>query len=89
MIAARFLVSGRVQGVAFRAHARRQALARGLRGHAINLADGRVEVVACGEPDEVDAFASWLAHGPPHAEVEGVERTRIDVAAVAEGFATG
>lgn len=74
MNAARFLVSGRVQGVAFRAHTQREALALGLRGWARNLADGRVEVVAEGDGAAVEALARWLAHGPPLARVDGVER---------------
>ena len=48
MPAARFLVGGKVQGVFFRASTREQALRLGLSGRAVNLADGRVEVIACG-----------------------------------------
>lgn len=91
MNAARFLVSGHVQGVAFRAHARAEALALGLRGHAINLADGRVEVVAMGDAAALDGLACWLAHGPPQARVDGVERHSVDVgsAAAPDGFRIG
>lgn len=91
MNAARFLVSGHVQGVAFRAHARAEALALGLRGHAINLADGRVEVVAMGDPAALDGLARWLAQGPPQARVDGVERRSVDVgsAAALDGFRIG
>ena len=49
MSAARFVVSGKVQGVFFRASAREQALKLGLRGYAKNLSDGRVEVLAAGD----------------------------------------
>lgn len=76
--AARFLVRGRVQGVAFRAHARAQATALGLRGHAINRDDGSVEVLAAGSPGALDALARWLAHGPPLAQVEAVERLAVE-----------
>ncbi len=89
MSAARFRVSGRVQGVAFRAHARAQALALGLRGHAINLADGRVEVLAAGQGDAIDAFARWLAQGPPLARVDAVERLAADASDAGTGFHTG
>jgi acylphosphatase len=72
--AARFLVSGRVQGVAFRAWTRQQAIELGLRGHARNLDDGRVEVLAAGVPAALEALAARLQHGPQHARVESVSR---------------
>lgn len=75
MAAARFLVSGNVQGVFFRASTREQALKLGLSGHAINLEDGRVEVVVEGAGEAVEAMASWLRHGPPMARVDSVERS--------------
>jgi len=74
MAAARFLVSGKVQGVFFRASTREQAQRLGLRGHARNLPDGRVEVLAAGEADAIDALAGWLQHGPPQARVDAVQR---------------
>ena len=78
MPCAKFLVSGRVQGVFFRAATRREALALGIRGHANNLRDGRVEVLACGEAAALDELEAWLAHGPPQARVEALQR--IDLA---------
>jgi acylphosphatase len=66
------LVSGQVQGVAFRAAARRQALALGVTGWARNLPDGRVEVLACGEADQVEKLCGWLWRGPPLAHVTDV-----------------
>ena len=75
MAAARFLVSGKVQGVFFRASTREQALKLGLSGHAINLDDGRVEVVAEGDGAAVEALATWLRRGPPMARVDRVERS--------------
>lgn len=77
---ARFLVSGRVQGVAFRAHARAQASALGLHGYARNLADGRVEVLALGAAPALEALARWLQHGPPLARVSEVQRSVADPA---------
>lgn len=74
MAAARFLVSGRVQGVFFRASTREQALVLGLRGVARNLADGRVEVIACGDLAAIGALERWLHDGPPAARVEQVLR---------------
>lgn len=74
-ICVRCHVSGRVQGVWFRAATQEQAQALGVRGFARNLADGRVEVLACGSTDAVDSMVSWLAKGPPMARVRDVERT--------------
>lgn len=88
MAAARFLVSGRVQGVYYRASTREQALALGLDGSATNLADGRVEVVAAGAPAAIDALEQWLRQGPPAARVDAVER-HPQQAAVAPGFSVG
>lgn len=88
MIAARFLVSGRVQGVFYRASTREQALRLGLRGYAANLDDGRVEVLAAGEADAVESLAAWLRQGPPAAAVTGVERSAADPGEAADGFHT-
>lgn len=74
MSAARFVVSGKVQGVFFRAATREQALRLGLRGYAKNLADGRVEVLAAGDDAAIDALAAWLREGPPRARVDELER---------------
>ena len=75
MPAACFLVSGKVQGVFFRASTREQALKLGLRGHAKNLPDGRVEVLAEGDSSALDALERWLHVGPPMAMVESVTRS--------------
>lgn len=70
----RFLVSGRVQGVGYRAFVRRMAEPLGITGHARNLADGRVEVIARGSQEARDALAAALADGPLLAAVRGVVR---------------
>jgi len=88
MEAARFLVSGRVQGVGFRASARHRARAIGLSGYARNLADGRVEVFAQGEPADIEQFARWLQNGPPLARVDEVQRAAAEVQTMT-GFALG
>lgn len=69
----RYVVSGRVQGVFFRASARQEAQRLGLTGWVRNLPDGRVEVLACGEQASLDQFREWLREGPPDAHVESVE----------------
>lgn len=68
----RYLISGRVQGVAFRASARDAARRLRLTGFARNLSDGRVEVVACGECQRVKQLQGWLEQGPRWAQVEKV-----------------
>jgi len=86
MPAARFFVSGKVQGVFFRASTREQALKLGLRGYAKNWPDGRVEVLAEGDAFAIDALERWLHVGPPMAKVETVERVDAEASDVGEGF---
>jgi len=74
MPCARFIVSGRVQGVFFRASARDEALRLGLTGHAINRRDGSVEVIACGDEAALAQLERWLHAGPPLARVASVNR---------------
>ena len=66
-------VSGRVQGVFFRASTQAEAQRLGLTGWVRNLPDGRVEVFACGESANLNALRNWLQHGPSHAEVDRVD----------------
>jgi acylphosphatase len=92
IIARRCYVSGRVQGVFFRASTRERAQQLGCRGYARNLADGRVEVLAVGEPSAVDALTEWLWRGPPAAHVQNVQCTEVAIADLGEmpsGFGTG
>ncbi len=65
-------VSGRVQGVFFRASTRAQAQRLGVTGWARNLPDGGVQVLACGEPEAVASLRAWLWKGPSAAEVTHV-----------------
>lgn len=66
------MISGRVQGVCFRAYTRDEARRLGLKGWVRNLADGRVEVLAQGDPGDLGRFESWCRQGPPHARVQEV-----------------
>jgi acylphosphatase len=68
----RCFVSGRVQGVFFRASAAHEAQALGITGYARNLPDGRVEVLACGDSAALDTFKTWLHRGPADADVSAV-----------------
>lgn len=88
LVAARFRVSGRVQGVSYRAWTRAQAMALQLRGHARNLDDGSVEVLAVGAAPAIDALAARLRQGPPSARVDRVTRTDLPAPEL-DGFAIG
>lgn len=68
----RFLVTGRVQGVFYRASTQDAALRLGLTGWVRNLENGSVELLACGEEEKLQELERWLWQGPPHAKVEQV-----------------
>jgi len=89
MICKRCYVSGRVQGVFFRHSTLRQAEELGVTGYATNLADGRVEVLACGEERAVDALIRWLHDGPRMAEVDGLRVEPANGETPPERFTTG
>ena len=72
IVARRFIISGRVQGVGFRFFAEDQARAENVAGHVRNLPDGRVEVVAEGDEEGVLRFERALHRGPRGAIVERV-----------------
>lgn len=88
MATQRFIVTGRVQGVGFRAATRAKALELGLAGSAVNLPDGSVAVEAAGAPEALDALHRWLLRGPPLARVAEV-RPLPGGAEHAVGFAIG
>lgn len=69
----RVLVSGRVQGVFYRATCAARARELGVAGWVRNLPDGRVEAAFEGEDAAVDAMVAWCREGPPYARVEGLE----------------
>lgn len=77
-------MSGRVQGVFYRASTRQRAQELGCRGYARNLADGRVEVLAVGEPAAVHALIEWLRQGPPAAHVTDVNCAELALGEVGE-----
>ena len=79
---------GRVQGVWFRDSTRREAERLGIAGHAINLPNGNVEVLACGAPEALVKLEKWLQTGPPMASVSRVESADADAPAAA-GFRIG
>ncbi|MGE5625896.1 MAG: acylphosphatase [Bacillota bacterium] len=81
-------VSGKVQGVFYRASTTDQARRLKISGYAKNLPDGRVEVLACGEEAKVQELINWLRKGPPAAEVGGVEVQDTECNPVPWGFST-
>ena len=87
-ICVKAIVSGRVQGVFFRQSTRQQAQKLGITGHAINLADGRVEVLACGSEAGIKQLLTWLHQGPDMAQVSSVEYKEIQ-SGVPDSFITG
>jgi acylphosphatase len=68
----RLLIRGRVQGVSYREALREEAVRLGVTGWVRNLADGSVEAVLQGKPDDVGALTAWARRGPPAARVESV-----------------
>ena len=74
----KFLISGDVQGVGYRFFAQRAAARHQVVGYVRNLPDGRVEAVAEGLADDVEAFKHDLATGPAYATVENVEEINLE-----------
>jgi acylphosphatase len=66
-------VSGRVQGVFFRASTLEQANQIGIKGWVSNHADGSVHIAAEAEPDSMQQFLEWLQHGPANARVDDLD----------------
>ena len=90
-MARRYVVSGKVQGVFFRASTARMAEQLGLRGYARNLPDGGVEVLALGGAASLAALTAWLQRGPPLASVTRVTEQDEDAGRYADlvEFRTG
>ncbi|MBE0464134.1 MAG: acylphosphatase [Halomonadaceae bacterium] len=82
----RAFVSGKVQGVGYRYATQEQALQSKITGHAKNLADGRVEVLMCGDSEKVKALSEWLWKGPAQARVTHIECEAVDASSVPEHF---
>ncbi len=78
MIARKFFISGKVQGVGYRFFVQRSSARHQVRGYVKNLADCRVEVLAEGTPAAVEAFGRDLAAGPSHSRVTVVEEIVIE-----------
>lgn len=70
-------VSGRVQGVFYRANTQRKAVELGLTGWVRNLDDGRVEAMLFGEAENMALMKDWLWQGPSAAKVVAVEMNEV------------
>ena len=79
VIARRYFVRGRVQGVGFRYFVERAAAQLRITGYARNLVDGRVEVYAVGPIEKLSELNSLLWKGPRFSDVRGVEEQEADV----------
>jgi acylphosphatase len=82
----RAIVTGRVQGVAYRASTVGQARIQGVTGWVRNLPDGSVELEAQGDEAQVSALLAWCQHGPPAARVTGVKVEDREIVVDEPGF---
>ena len=78
MKSAQITVSGKVQGVFFRASTQAQARKLGFSGWVRNLLDGRVEVLISGPAEQAEKLRAWLHRGPPRAHVTAVVCTPVE-----------
>jgi len=85
-VRAHVYVSGRVQGVFFRANTQRVATQNNVTGWVRNLPDGRVEAVFEGEMKDVEKVIEWCHRGPPAARVDKVEVIWEDYKGEFSGF---
>jgi len=81
-------VYGRVQGVGYRLFCKRRAKDIGVEGYALNLPDGRVEVLVCGEEELIEKMIDSLHQGPAFAQVLGVDVESCEKPEIS-GFMTG
>jgi len=86
VIARRFTISGRVQGVGFRMYVQDHAGVEGVHGYVRNLPDGRVEVVVEGDDESVVRVERALRRGPPSARIEHVQVEAVAPSGRAIGF---
>lgn len=86
IVARRFIVSGKVQGVGFRYFAQRTAVTYQVNGYVRNLPTGQVEVVAEATREAMAEFKRELAIGPYHAEVTSLDETALEVTGRFQNF---
>ena len=86
IVARRYLIGGRVQGVGFRMFSESAAAREGVHGYVRNLDDGRVEVLVEGDQAAVDRVERALRRGPSGARVEAFEVEAASPSYRATGF---
>jgi acylphosphatase len=79
MVARKWLVTGRVQGVGFRNYVQKHALKLDITGYAKNLADGSVEVHAVGDAANLTKLSGYVRRGPMLAEVRTIDEQSADL----------
>ncbi len=79
-------ITGKVQGVFYRAHAKKNAEALNLKGYAKNMPDGSVEILVQGDMASIESLISWCRKGSPSAKVEKVETSWQKASAQTENF---
>jgi len=79
-------ITGRVQGVSFRAWTRSEAMRLDLTGWVRNEADGSVTALLSGPEHAVDTMVALLWQGPPHSSVRDVKTTRQDTGDATTSF---
>ena len=70
-------ISGTVQGVFFRNSTQKKAIELGVTGWIKNCPDGRVELLATGETDNVSGLLAWCWQGPPASNVTDIKQTPV------------
>jgi len=86
MKAVQLIISGRVQGVYFRAFTKKQAIKQGVKGYVCNKVDGSVEVIACAESKNLDPFINWCHKGPLLAKVKDVVINELESSEIFSQF---
>ena len=86
VVAKRFVIAGRVQGVGFRFFVQERAAVEGVNGYVRNLPDGRVEAWIEGDEESVERVARALSRGPAGARVEGIDVELVPPTGRATGF---
>lgn len=79
-------VTGRVQGVFFRQSTKVMAIKNNVKGWVRNLDDGRVEIVAQGETQDIDNLAHWCKTGPANSRVDEFELSEENISDEFETF---
>jgi len=86
MVTVQLRISGKVQGVWYRASAKDQAISLGIKGKVWNERNGDVGIIAQGEISKIDEFVLWCKKGPQLARVEEVKVENIEIKDVFQSF---